>query len=227
MFAIVEHDENVFVSKKGNQALGGVGGMNRESERRRDRACNERWIGERRQIDESDAIIESCDQRVGDSHCNRRLADAARSDDRNETVLRQSRGEQYDDISSAHDVSERGGQPTEFRRRVGRHDRRNLRLQTLNRRDEAISPAWNVADVSRGALAVAQRLSKGCDMKLEIALLNELFGPDPGKKLVLGNDDAWPFHKHGENFKRSRAKPDWRLAVEQKPLVAKQTERPE
>ena len=94
MLAIVEHDENVFVSKKGNQALGGVGGMNRESERRRDRARDERWIGKRRQIDESDAIIESCDQRVGDSHCNRRLANAAWSDDRNETMLRQSRGEQ-------------------------------------------------------------------------------------------------------------------------------------
>ena len=41
MFAIVEHDKNVFVSKEGNQALGGIGGMNRESERRRDRARNE------------------------------------------------------------------------------------------------------------------------------------------------------------------------------------------
>jgi hypothetical protein len=52
-----------------------------------------------------------------------------------------------------HDVSERGGQSTEFGRRVDRRrDRRNLRLQTLNRRDEAISPAWNVADVSCGAL---------------------------------------------------------------------------
>ena len=100
-----------------------------------------------------------------------------------------------------------------FGRRVGRHDRRNLRFQTLNRCDEAISPAWNVANVS-GALAVAQRLSKRCDMKLEIALLHELFGPDPGKKLVLGDDDAWPFDKHRENFKRSSAKPDWRLAVE-------------
>ena len=79
----------------------------------------------------------------------------------------------------------------------------------------------------RLALAVAQRLSKGCYMKLEIALLNELFGPDPGKKLVLGDDDAWPFEKRGENFKRSSAEPDWRLAVEQKPLVAKQTERTE
>jgi hypothetical protein len=76
-------------------------------------------------------------------------------------------------------------------------------------------------------LAVAQRLSKGRDMKLEIALLDELLGPDPGKKLVLGDDDAWPFDKRSENFKRSRAEPDWRLAVEQKPLVAKQTERPE
>jgi hypothetical protein len=64
-------------------------------------------------------------------------------------------------------------------------------------------------------------------MKLEIALLNELFGPDPRKQLVLGNDDAWPFDKRGENFKRSSAEPDRRLAVEQKPLVAKQTERPE
>ena len=129
MFAIVEHEENVFVSKEGNQSLDGVGRMNRESERRRDRARNERWIGERRQIDESDAIIERCDQRVGDSHCDRRLANAARSDDRNETMLRQSRGEQHDDVGSAHDVSERGGQSTEFGRRVGRHDRRNLRLQ--------------------------------------------------------------------------------------------------
>jgi hypothetical protein len=93
MFAIVEHDENVFVSKKRDQALGAVGGMNRESERCRDRARNERWIGERRQIDESYAIIESCDQRVGDSHCNRRLANATWSDDRDETMLRQSRGE--------------------------------------------------------------------------------------------------------------------------------------
>jgi hypothetical protein len=226
MLAIVEHDENVFVSKKGNQALGGVGGMNRESERRRDRARNERWIGKRRQIDESDAIMESRDQRVGDSHGNRRLANTAWSDDGNETLLRQSRGEQYDDVRSAHYVSERGGQSAKFGRRVGRHDRRNLRLQTLNRCDEAISPAWNVADVP-GALAVAQRLPKRCDMKLEIALLNELFGPDPGKKLVLGNDDAWSFDKRGENFKRSSAKPDWRLAVEQKPLIAKQTERPE
>ena len=64
-------------------------------------------------------------------------------------------------------------------------------------------------------------------MKLEIALLDELFGPDPGKKLVLGNDDPRPFDKRGENFKRSSTEPDWRLAVEQKPLIAKQTERPE
>jgi hypothetical protein len=42
-------------------------------------------------------------------------------------------------------------------------------------------------------------------MKLEIALLNELFGPDPGKKLVLGDDDPRPFDKRGENFKRSSA----------------------
>ena len=142
-------------------------------------------------------------------------------------MLRQSRGEQHDDVGSAHNVSERSRQPTEFGRRVGRHDRRSLRLQTLNRRDEAISPAWNVADVSRGALAVAERLSKGRDMKLEIALLNELFGPDPGKKLVLGNDDPRPFDERSENLKRSSAEPDRRLAVEQKPLVAKQTERPE
>jgi hypothetical protein len=201
--------------------------MNRKSKRRRDRGRNERWIGKRRQIDESDAIMESRDHRVGDSHCNRRFANAAWSDDRNEAMIRQSRGEQHDDVGSANNVSEGGGQSTEFRRRVGHHDRRNLRLQTLNRRDEAISPAWNVADVSCGALAVAQRLSKGCDMKLEIALLNELFGPDPGKKLVIGDDDAWPFDKSCKNFKRSSAEPDWRLAVEQKPLIAKQTERPE
>jgi hypothetical protein len=46
-------------------------------------------------------------------------------------------------------------------------------------------------------------------------------------KLVLARDDPRPFDKRGENFKRSSAKPDGRLAVEQKPLVAKQTERPE
>ena len=93
MFAIVEYDENMLVSKEGNQALSSVGGMNREPERRRDRARNERRIGEGSQIDESDPVIESRDQRVGDGHRDRRLANAARSNDRDETMLGQSRGE--------------------------------------------------------------------------------------------------------------------------------------
>ena len=64
-------------------------------------------------------------------------------------------------------------------------------------------------------------------MKLEIAFLDELFGPHPGEKLVLGDDDPRPFDERGENFKRSGAEPDPRLPLEQKPLVAKQTERSE
>jgi hypothetical protein len=83
--------------------------------------------------------------------------------------------------------------------------RRKARSRRLNWGDEAISPAGNIGDESGAVLTIAERLPKGGDVEFEISLLYELFGPDSGKKLLLGDHGSRALEERGENFVRPAA----------------------
>jgi len=200
--------------------------LNGDAERRRDRAKDMQWVRYRPEIDESDAAIERPNESVGDRDSDGRLADSSWSDDRSEAVLRQSCCKRYDRIGSPHNATERSGQLALLRVWNACFRRRKIPSGRLNWGHEAISPARNIGDESVAVLTIAKRLAKGGDVEFEISLLYELFGPDTGKKLLLGDHHARALEERGENFVRPATQPNRLFPFQQKPLVTKQTERP-
>ena len=78
---------------------------------------------------------------------------------------------------------------------------------------EAISPARNIGDEPGAVLTIAERLTKGGDVEFEISLLYELFGPDTGKKLLLGDHHGRALEERGENDARPATEPNRLFAL--------------
>ena len=63
-----------------------VVGANPDAKKRSKRARHEQRIGQRREIDESDAVGKVSEEAVGHCHRHRGFSDASRTDDRDEAV---------------------------------------------------------------------------------------------------------------------------------------------
>ena len=84
VLAIVEHEEDLPVTDKGQQTNERVLGLHHQPECRRNRCRHELRIGQRSQIDEEDRVMESINQRMSDRDCHGGFADTAGTDDADE-----------------------------------------------------------------------------------------------------------------------------------------------
>ena len=122
-------------------------GADFETEHGSQRARHKARVAERRQIDQPDAMLTGGDQRLGHSEGDGSLADPARSDDRDQTLARQSRRECADGIGAADHSRQVSRQivPGLGRSRLRRH--RFRLLCAGDRRDEAVAASRDVEQI--------------------------------------------------------------------------------
>ena len=160
MLATVEHDQQLLVPEGGDQARQRLVGADGDPKEGSERLRHEQGVRQRRQIDETDAILKGALETVGNCHRDGRLADPTRADDRDETVLRQLLGKPVDDFGAPEDTRQ-GNRQVGLASHCPGKGRGLLRLSQKHGADEAIAATGNVGDVAPAGVTIAERTAKG------------------------------------------------------------------
>src|SRR6266849_2267190 len=88
-----------------------------------------------------------------------------------------------------------------------------------HRGDEPVAPTGHGSDVAVALLAVAQRASHCGDLHLQIALLDQGVGPNPGQQFALADQVAGPLDQCHQNVERPAAETKRPVSLQEETLV--------
>ena len=207
MLAIVEQQQEPAIAQRADD------GLHRQAARARrhgqhggGRGDHHRRVGQRRQIDQPDAVGVAGAQRLGKRNGKPGLADPARPGDRQQAMALAQRAQLGEFLRATDERGRRLGQ-VGFRRGqdlFGRRFHRRRRLigrrrvargfAPTDRPGELIAPPRDRRDPAR-----AEHLAQARDMNGEIVLFDEGIRPDQIDQLVLRHDPLPPFHECRED----------------------------
>ena len=107
ILAAVEHDQNVFLFQELDQRRQGIVGPHCDAEAGSQRTRSKQRVGQRCKIDEADTVFDRVEGAVRNGNRNRRLSDAARTNNRDKSMLCEPLDKIGDDIGSAHHARQR------------------------------------------------------------------------------------------------------------------------
>src|SRR3569833_4539022 len=194
MFAAIEHEKQTTVAQEVDDPVGWGGVMNDETQCRRDRAGNKQHNLQRTMIEEMNVALERLPHLMRDRDGDGGLANATRAPERHKAFVQQT-GRQFpqDVLSPDHQadaVWERGHRR---RRCLGclRHRWWSQAARAaMNGRYEAIAPAWDVCDIARSVLSVAESLPELGNVNAQAALFHREPGPRVREHVTLRHDIA-------------------------------------
>jgi hypothetical protein len=118
-----------------------------------------RGVGDRPEVDESDAILERRNKDVSNSDSDSSLANASGSHDRNEPIVRQPCRKRYDRVGSPDNAAEWGWELVELATWSVRFRWGKIPLGSVHRGHEAVSAARNIGDETVAVLTVTERFA--------------------------------------------------------------------
>ncbi len=161
-------------------------------------------VGERSQIDDGDVVAVAVRELLRDSQCDRGLADAAWTGDRDEVPLRHALHEGvYRDVApdDPHGRGRAAGRP----RRACRSDSNLFIRRARERRYEAVAAAGHVEDVSSRAWIITQCLAQRRDVDPERGVIDVEVRPDTGNEVFLADQLACPLNQGKQDLERAAA----------------------
>ena len=178
--------------------------MHRQPQHCGHRACQQARIADFREVHEGRPVAIRRRQGTCDGHGDRRLADPAGPDQRDEAALSKLRADcRNDAVAPDH--------PDEGRRQ---HDRRGNRRglgggrrwrKPCDRRHEAVAPARDREDVAAAILAIAQGLAQRGDMDPQVVFVHEGGRPDLRDQRILAHQIAGAFNQGDQNVQGAAA----------------------
>ena len=197
-----------------------------QAEPGRERARHQARVEQRREVDETDAVLVGPGQPPRHREGDRGLADAARPGDGDEALVRQVRGERRDAVGAVDHGRHRRRQ---IRRslRAARNAAEARLVDARDRGDKAIAAPGNRRQVAIAAAAVAQRPPQPGDLDLEIAVLDEGVRPDPRHELALADQLAGALDQRDQDLQGAAAQTHRPAGLQQQPSRREQMKRAE
>jgi hypothetical protein len=176
------------------------------------------------EVEKAHAVAESLGLLVRDGEGDGRLADAARSVDRDEAVGGQQLGYGAQIRVTAQHARRSSGQAGLASTRGDRGCRRLVSwVVPGHAADEAVASAGAVHDVGVAAAPAAERLAQAGDLNTQAAFLHGEAGPCFGDQLLLGHYAARVFHQQDQDIEGTAAEANELALHDQAPFGRKQT----
>src|ERR1700716_1074429 len=204
MLAVVEHQEHPLIANKGEEILDRTVGIDREAQRRRDRAGDERRLIECPKIDEMNRAAKLTMLGMSDRYRYGRLADAARPDDRHEALAKQLFANRLDGFVASHHPQQASGQLGGSVCNAALSKRRRG-CRASNGRNEAIAATRDIGHVADAGMTIAEDLPKRGDMEAQAPLFDDEIRPDPRHQLPLADDFGCTLDERAEKVERAAA----------------------
>ena len=226
VLAGIEDQETSLVAQVSDQSGGRIVGLDGQPQHGGHGRGHQVAVVQHAQVDEEHGPRESLDQVMADRHRDRRLADPAGTDDRDQACSVQPSRKPENIVVAPDHPDGTGGQVA-----VGEARRRCRLLGQLarlhDRRHEAVASPGQGLDVACAVLPIAERLAQAGHVEPQAAFFHPDVGPDAGQEIVLADELVRTGQQSNQDVERTRAQLYGLTIPGEKPFARDQAERTE